>query len=504
MRNPKIKKYVCLMAFVVAVCGLLGAVTVQSATQSVNVAIIGSPGVINGGTLPTAVSGITFTDLSPANVNTTNLAPFDTVVLNVASPEMACTTGTLSVQAKTDLVAFVDNGNKLIIYDSECPTADYTWLPFSFTTSNPGQMGATGTLIIKEENSLSSTDPLSPYYVDALAISTQTDAVGDANVMTTYNANWCQDMNATNYLMVNGPVHTYAKSPAGSDRGLIIYNGLDVDYLGYWDPPNGLGKIWELELKQPFNPSNLPCGYTVVGINLTPMSAVNEVGQDHTVTANLSELSGTPKPGIVVTFEVLSGPNAGASGTCSANSDCTTDASGNVSFTYAGTAGEGTDEIRACFTDMTGQHCSQIAKKQWVLPANTVPSCSDAYPSVSTIWPPNHEFVPIDVLGVTDPDGDPISITIDSIYQDEPVDTNGDGSFTPDGKGVGSPTAEVRAERSGSKKVPGNGRVYHIGFTAIDDKGGFCSGEVLVAVPHDQNKLPVDDGALYDSTMIGP
>ena len=133
---------------------------------------------------------------------------------------------------------------------------------------------------------------------------------------------------------------------------------------------------------------------------------------------------------------------------------------------------------------------------------NQPPNCSPAYPSVRTLWSPNHKFVPIDVLGVTDPDGDATTINIDSIWQDEPVDTNGDGSFTPDGRGVGTPTAEVRAERAGSPKVPGNGRVYHIGFTATDAHGLTCSGQVLVSVPHDQKKAAVDDGALYDSTVV--
>jgi hypothetical protein len=64
---------------------------------------------------------------------------------------------------------------------------------------------------------------------------------------------------------------------------------------------------------------------------------------------------------------------------------------------------------------------------------------------------------------------------------------------------VGTPTAEVRAERDGG----GNGRVYHISFTADDGHGGTCSGEVLVGVPHDQGVEgdPADDGALYDSTI---
>ena len=108
------------------------------------------------------------------------------------------------------------------------------------------------------------------------------------------------------------------------------------------------------------------------------------------------------------------------------------------------------------------------------------------------------------MLGVTDPEQDEIAITVESIYQDEPVDTYGDGSFTPDGRGVGSATAQVRAERAGTKQVPGNGRVYHIGFSADDGHGGSCWGKVLVGVPHDRKDTPVDDGALYDSTALAP
>ena len=52
--------------------------------------------------------------------------------------------------------------------------------------------------------------------------------------------------------------------------------------------------------------------------------------------------------------------------------------------------------------------------------------------------------------------------------------------------------------------MPGNGRVYHVGFTADDRWGGTCSGKVLVGVPHDVKDSPVDDGALYYSTALVP
>jgi hypothetical protein len=125
------------------------------------------------------------------------------------------------------------------------------------------------------------------------------------------------------------------------------------------------------ELQQPLNPSNLPCGFTVVGITIEPLTDENVIGEDHTVTATLTDLLDNPQPGILVTFEVVSGPNAGASGTCSPNADCTTAASGQVSFTYSGTGGVGTDEIVACFINEAMEEiCSQVATKDWVQPPN--------------------------------------------------------------------------------------------------------------------------------------
>lgn len=136
---------------------------------------------------------------------------------------------------------------------------------------------------------------------------------------------------------------------------------------------------------------------------------------------------------------------------------------------------------------------------------NEPPDCSGAAPSVDEIWPPNHKFVDVNIVGVTDLDGDPITITITNITQDEPVNTLGNGNFEPDGGGLGTSTAQVRAERSGSKKVPGNGRVYEISFTADDGKGGECSASVTVCVPHDQRNghACFDDGQLYNSATGG-
>ena len=117
------------------------------AATSLSVAVIGGPDVINGGSLPVSIpelGSMSFTDVALGDVTAANLASYDTVILNVAGRQMSCSTATLTTQSKLDLVTWVGQGNKLIIYDSECTRGggvDYSWLPFPFTTNNPGAAG---------------------------------------------------------------------------------------------------------------------------------------------------------------------------------------------------------------------------------------------------------------------------------------------------------------------------------------------------------------------------
>jgi hypothetical protein len=125
-----------------------------------------------------------------------------------------------------------------------------------------------------------------------------------------------------------------------------------------------------------------------------------------------------------------------------------------------------------------------------------VPSCELATPSRQRLWPPRHQMVPIDLLDVEDPDGDLVTLVIDGVRADERVNETGSGNTCPDANGVDTGSASVRSERSGR----GDGRVYHISFTASDDRGAECSGVVQVCVPRSRNSSCVDQGALFDVT----
>lgn len=143
---------------------------------------------------------------------------------------------------------------------------------------------------------------------------------------------------------------------------------------------------------------------------------------------------------------------------------------------------------------VAGDGCSPLCLSE--IP-NLPPVCDGAFASPDRLWPPNHKFVPVAIDGVSDPDGDPIAVTVTAVAQDEPVDAEGDDGTCGDAAGLGTDVVLLRSERSGG----GDGRAYHVAFRADDPAGGFCLGEVEVCVRHDngQGAFCGDQGPLFDS-----
>jgi hypothetical protein len=123
---------------------------------------------------------------------------------------------------------------------------------------------------------------------------------------------------------------------------------------------------------------------------------------------------------------------------------------------------------------------------------NHPPDCTAATASPATIWPPDRRQVRISTLGVTDPNGDALTLKVTRILQDE--------LFTarlPDAGDLGTAKPWVRADRM----TNGDGRVYHLFFEATDPAGASCTGEVKVCVPVQSGGTCRDGGARIDSTM---
>ena len=139
-----------------------------------------------------------------------------------------------------------------------------------------------------------------------------------------------------------------------------------------------------------------------------------------------------------MSFEITAGPNVGEisdPGECSVNADCTSDASGDVSWTYTDAAGvEACDTIVARFTNADGEvKEADPGEKCWVAPPNTPPvaSCTESVnPSGKNIPPAGSTTLPGSKGGQNE---DGFYEIIGADAEDETVDvfvTNASGSAT--------------------------------------------------------------------------
>ena len=219
---------------------------------------------------------------------------------------------------------------------------------------------------------------------------------------------------------------------------------------------------------------------TVASIALAPATATNELGtpgQTHTVTATLSAGTAITVSGVAVNFDILSGPNAGITGTV------TTDGMGEAAFSYTATqglAGLGTDKIQACFTDDLGVKTCADAEKIW---QDTTPPVVTVSVTPNLLWPPNHKYQKVDVTLVATDTVDPNpKVQLVSVTSSEPDNDLGDGNTTHDIVILSDFSMNLRAERSGT----GLGRTYTITYKVTDASGNSTTAQTIVFVPHDK------------------
>ncbi len=114
-----------------------------------------------------------------------------------------------------------------------------------------------------------------------------------------------------------------------------------------------------------------------------------------------------------------------------------------------------------------------------------------------TLWSPDHDLVDVSsVISVTDPDGDPVTLTF-RVFSDEteiPSTGDGTGQHAPDFKDESFPGGRGLLVRNERRSFFGEGgRVYIFVITA-DDGYGIVTTAVCAAavVPHDQNQPSLD------------
>ena len=204
---------------------------------------------------------------------------------------------------------------------------------------------------------------------------------------------------------------------------------------------------------------------------------------------------------VIVTFE-----NAPGAGTLDVNGQSFAIGTSPQTVTLIGLVSDGAPvDVTASFSAEPG--CSRTELALFTAPARCAegnpPDCSQAEPSTAVLWPPNGTFTNVSILGVTDPDGEDVEITITSVTSNEPTTGLAADDPGPDAVILDDGTVDLRAERFGSR----SGRVYTIHFTATDDSGDSCDGVVSVTVPHDQRPRrrggsTASLGETYDATTI--
>ncbi len=118
---------------------------------------------------------------------------------------------------------------------------------------------------------------------------------------------------------------------------------------------------------------------------------------------------------------------------------------------------------------------------------NQPPECVHLSVEPRSLQPADKRYVKVRLSAV----GDPRTITVTGVTQDEPVGRFPDAKLRPHPDRV-----FLRAEHSQS----GDGRVYHVAYTATDDQGGECTGVARVEVRQGEFPPAVDSAPpSYDS-----
>ena len=239
---------------------------------------------------------VDYWSLPPDLVRPADLVPsahMDTVVL-----EQVCDIKT-SVRAdvKQALIAWVADGNKLIISDADScgpgNVPDYSFLPYRFATSNPGGRAAASALQILEKDALVSPDSHDPAFFDEPSWRLKQNGnasndFGDSNTVVQYDDHWCGALFGSNAIGASGFVMAYAHY----GRGVIIYDGIDRDQYANLAYQQYAAR----QLLLPFRPDPLPCTLRVAPFAITTdVSLVHrEMGAGQTVTYPLTVLAARP------------------------------------------------------------------------------------------------------------------------------------------------------------------------------------------------------------------
>jgi len=326
---------------------------------------------------------------------TTNFSASKVVVYDNASPHSIVQTITTG-KAAAESIVFAGNGHFFVGGPSDPEIEEYD---------------ASGTLV--DNDTVAADGTGGPDWIDLAADQKTTFYTSESRVVRRFDA--AADVQLADFATLPGAGTAFALrllSPGDGSGGLLVADRGDVKRLdgsgavvqtydvsgedswfslnldpngtSFWAGDFGTNNFYRFNMATgavevgPIASGGVLFGLCLKGeitaavgnIVLTPPTAQNEAGTSHTVTATVTS-AGNPLPGELVSFSVIAGPNTGEvsnpnTGECSANSDCTTDSNGQVSWTYTSNGSAGTDTIQACFNDAGTTKCA-TAEKTWIV-----------------------------------------------------------------------------------------------------------------------------------------
>ncbi|HSE33230.1 MAG TPA: S8 family serine peptidase [Pyrinomonadaceae bacterium] len=267
----------------------------------------------------------------------------------------------------------------------------------------------------------------------------------------------------------------------------------------------GAGNInlFPVVYKGAFNPANLTANYYAdpgSSSSGTPFSFNVTAGQTYTIVVH--EVSPGGGLGNNYTLNILGcivnceppnqAPVAKAKNvTFAAGPDCTANASIDdgsfdpdgdpvvITQSPAGPYALGITTVLLTVTDPNG--ATSQATATVTVEDSTGPDITGATASPDSLWPPNHQMVPITISYSTSDNCNGANCSL-HVSSNEPVNGQGDADTGPDWIIVDDHHVMLRAERS----AKGTGRVYTITIDCVDGVGNHTIRTVTVRVPRSQ------------------
>ena len=239
------------------------------------------------------VAGYRFDAIGAGMIDAATVAKYDTIVARGVC-KLADLVGPQQLALLLQWAAAP--GHKLILAGAGCETgADFTWLPYAFTTGGPGPESTNSSLIQVEDDALGTNDQNdAAHFVDTKAYVANQNALSATRPVTTTDTHWCGHFFVAKTTNLNGFVQVYATDASG----FLLYDGFSSGDDG--NPQ--LQKLRGLELALPV-PSDLPCTqHATDAFLLEPSQEMTyKAGAPQTITAHFDLLANQGWNGHVTT-----------------------------------------------------------------------------------------------------------------------------------------------------------------------------------------------------------